>query len=67
MQRLLRNTGRSRTDDRAATIAQFIRDTVRASVAPISLERYQVGRADLIRDLGRPIQHRADALALRRR
>ena len=33
---------------RATAIAQFIRETVRESVAPVSLERYQPGRADLI-------------------
>ncbi|MEZ4863509.1 MAG: hypothetical protein R3C14_19475 [Caldilineaceae bacterium] len=51
MKRILSSAKRQEGQSQARTIAQFIRDTVRESVAPVNLEQTNAVRAELIREL----------------
>jgi hypothetical protein len=51
MRRILSGNAPQSGQTQARTIAQFIRDTVRQSVAPVSIEQPNAVRAELIREL----------------
>jgi hypothetical protein len=53
MRRILSGSAPQSGQTQARTIAQFIRDTVRQSVAPVSIEHPNAVRAELIRELAK--------------
>lgn len=53
MRRILSSSAPGKGQSQARTIAQFIRDTVRESVAPVNIEQTNPVRAELVRELAK--------------
>jgi hypothetical protein len=53
MRRILSSSAPGKGQSQARTVAQFIRDTVRESVAPVNLEQANPVRAELVRGLAK--------------